>query len=159
MRQKLKASAERVQQALAARGMDCRVIEMGASTRTSQEAAEAVGCAVAQIVKSILVKTKKTKRPIMIAASGANRIDLKAVAEKVGEPVRMADPDFVREKTGFVIGGVPPLGHAEKIDILIDEDLLSHESIWAAAGTPNAMFQLTPDQLKEITEGEVACIK
>ena len=159
MTQKLKASAAKVQQALTENGLDCQVIEMAVSTRTSQEAADAVGCTVGQIVKSILVKTKKTRLPVMILASGANRINLKTVADRLGESVRMADPDFVREKTGFVIGGVPPLGHAEKIDILMDEDLFAYEEIWAAAGTPNAMFKLTPWQLTQITAGEVLCVK
>ena len=155
----LKESARRVQEALAARGFDFQIREFPASTRTSAEAAAAIGCAVGQIVKSLIFRTKTTGRPVLALASGANRVDEKALARLVGEPIGRADADFVRQATGFAIGGVPPLGHATPPVTLIDRDLLVFEEIWAAAGTPNAVFRLTPNALIAVTGGQVADIK
>lgn len=155
----LSASAARVQAVLDGIGLGHTVIEHEQSTRTSQEAADAVGCTVGQIAKSLIFRTRQTGRPVLVVASGANRVDEKAVAALIGEKIERADPDFVREKTGFVIGGVPPLGHAEPPLVLIDEDLATFTDIWAAAGTPNAVFRLTPDQLVAITGGRVAAVR
>ena len=155
----LAASAKKVQHILDDLGLGLRVVEMPGSTRTAEEAARAVGCEVEQIVKSIVLKTKKTKQAVMVTASGANRISLKRIASILGEAVRMADPDFVREKTGYAIGGVPPVGHREPIPVIIDEDLMGLTDIWAAAGTPQALFRLRPDQLQSITSGQVAMIR
>jgi prolyl-tRNA editing enzyme YbaK/EbsC (Cys-tRNA(Pro) deacylase) len=155
----LKESARRVQEALAARGFDFQVREFPASTRTSAEAAAAIGCAVGQIAKSLIFRAKTSGRPVLALASGANRVDEKALAGLVGEPIGRADADFVRQATGFAIGGVPPLGHATPPVVLIDRDLLAFEEIWAAAGTPNAVFRLTPDVLTAVTGGQVADIK
>ncbi len=157
--QELSPSARRVQQALQALGMDLQVVELPASTRTAVEAAQAVGCQVGQIVKSLVFKGKRSQRPILVAASGANRVDERRVEALIGEPLGKADADFVREQTGFVIGGVPPVGHRQKLFTIVDEDLLQYEEIWAAAGTPHAVFRLTPAQLVAITEGQVAAIK
>ena len=154
-----KASAQRVQDALAARGFAFEVREFPESTRTSAEAAAAVGCDIGQIAKSLVFRAKASDRPVLVMASGANRVDEKAVARHLGEKIGRADADFVRARTGFSIGGVPPVGHSEAIVTLIDRDLLDHAEIWAAAGTPNAVFRLSPDDLIALTKGEVADVK
>jgi prolyl-tRNA editing enzyme YbaK/EbsC (Cys-tRNA(Pro) deacylase) len=134
------------------------VLEFDASTRTSAEAAAAIGCGVAEIAKSLVFKGAKTGRPVLVVASGTNRVDEKKVAALIGERIGRADAEFVREATGFAIGGVPPVGHASAPKTLIDEDLFRFEAIWAAAGTPNAVFRLTPAELQELTGGEVATV-
>lgn len=155
----LKESARRVQAALDAKGVALTVREFPASTRTSQEAAAAVGCEVAQIAKSMVFRAKESGRPVLVVASGINRVDEKKLAALLGEKVERAKPDFVREKTGYAIGGVPPVGHLEEPVVLIDQDLLALDSLWAAAGTPNAVFALTPAELQAVTGGAVADIK
>jgi len=155
----LSASAQRVQAALAAAGFTLAVVELPQSTRTSAEAAAAVGCAVGQIAKSIIFRAVTSDRPVLVLASGPNRVDEAAVGALLGEPLSKADAAFVRARTGFVIGGVPPVGHAEPLPTYIDEDLLAYDEIWAAAGTPNAVFKLTPQQLVSLTGGTVAKIK
>jgi len=159
MTQTLSPSAEKVQEALQRLGFKNEVLELQTTTRTSAEAAQAVGCEAGQIAKSIVFRTMKTGRPILVIASGPNRINEKRIEEKVSEPIGKADADFVRQKTGFVIGGVPPVGHKEKMQIFIDEDLLRYQEIWAAAGTPNALFKLTPSDLIRMTGGEIISIK
>ena len=155
----LSASAQRVQDALAQHGLGLEVREFAASTRTAADAAAAIGCTVAQIAKSILFRATKSNRPVLVVASGVNRVDEKKVAALVGEPLGKADADFVRDRTGFVIGGVPPVGHAEKVTTFVDEDLLVLPELWAAAGTPNAVFRLTPADLVWITGATVASTK
>lgn len=153
----LSASAQKVQDALDARGYThCRVVEMPDSTRTAAEAAAAIGCTVAQIAKSLVFRGAQSGAPVLVIASGTNRVDPQRLAGLLGEPVEKPDADYVRERTGFVIGGVPPLGHREPIRTFIDQDLLAFDEIWAAAGTPRAVFRLTPDDLLRITGGEVA---
>ena len=159
MSEKLSASARRVQQALEARGVAMQVVELPGSTRSAPEAARAIGCDVAQIVKSLLFKTKKTGRPVLVLASGVNRVDEKKLRRLVGEKIGKADADFVRAHTGFAIGGVPPIGHKEPLDAWIDEDLLQHDQLWAAAGTPHAVFALAPADLQNITAGRVVDVK
>ncbi len=151
----LNPSAMRVQQALDAIGLQLEVIELPASTRTSAEAAQALGCQVGQIAKSIIFQTLTTQRPVLVIASGSNRVDEKVIAALIGEEIGKADADFVRSRTGFVIGGVPPLGHAEPLVTFIDQDLLSYPEIWAAAGTPHAVFRLAPGDLDRMTGGQV----
>src|SRR5262249_60467208 len=109
-------------------------VQTHATTRTSTEAANAIGCSGEQIAKSILFRTVNDKKPLMVIASGVNRVNETRIAEFLGEPIEKADATFVREKTGFVIGGVPPIGHAEPIYTIIDEDLLIVGELWAAAG-------------------------
>jgi prolyl-tRNA editing enzyme YbaK/EbsC (Cys-tRNA(Pro) deacylase) len=159
MREELSQSAKKVQQALDERGLKLQVVELPSSTRTAPEAAQAIGCQVGQIVKSLVFKAKRSGRPILVIASGANRVDELRIEGLIGEPLGKADADFVREHTGFVIGGVPPLGHAEPIQTFIDQDLLNYEELWAAAGTPHAVFRLTPDELLRISDGKVVPIK
>lgn len=155
----LSPSAARVQAVLDAVGLGHRVVEHTASTRTSDEAAAAVGCTVAQIAKSLIFRARESGTPVLVIASGANRVNEKAVGALIGEKIERADPDFVREKTGYAIGGVPPLGHAVPPLVLIDDDLMALGEIWAAAGTPNAVFRLTPAQLVDMTGGRVAAIR
>jgi prolyl-tRNA editing enzyme YbaK/EbsC (Cys-tRNA(Pro) deacylase) len=154
----LTASAQRVQDALSGYGLHLVVREFAGTTRTSADAAAAIGCGVAQIAKSLIFRTRETGRPVLVIASGANRVDEKAVAGLVGEKIERAAPDFVRASTGYVIGGVPPVGHTVAPITLIDRDLLEFQEIWAAAGTPNAVFRLTPSDLVRITAGQVAAV-
>ena len=158
MPEELSPSAQKVQDALRQFEVTCKVVELPGSTRTSKEAAEAVGCKVEQIAKSIVFLGKKSGKPILVVASGIHRIDEKKLRDLVSEPVKKADADFVREQTGFVIGGVPPVGHAKPLDIFIDEDLLKYDEIWAAAGTPHAVFKLTSAELTKIAGGKVVNI-
>ena len=154
-KQSLSRSAKRVQEALLREGLTLEIQELPASTRTAGEAAQAVGCDVGQIAKSLIFKGRISERPYLVITSGANRVDLSLIGDLVGEPLELADPDFVRQHTGFGIGGVPPLGHREALEILIDADLLEHEAIWAAAGTPHAVFRLTPAELLHIAGNRV----
>jgi len=158
MPQELSTSAQKVQDALTAQGIACHVVELPASTRTAREAAQAVGCQVGQIVKSLVFRGQRTDRPILVAASGANRVNERRLGDLVSEPVEMADAEFVRQHTGFAIGGVPPVGLAERLETFVDVDLLQHAEIWAAAGTPHAVFRIAPADLVEVTGGQVVSI-
>lgn len=155
----LKGSAARVQAALDQAGLDLNVRSFPTSTRTAQDAAAAIGCPVAAIAKSVIFRARESDRPVLIVASGANRVDEKRVARHLGEKLGRANAAFVREKTGFAIGGVPPCGHTTPPLVFLDEDLFALEEIWAAAGTPNAVFRLTPEALKTLTRGEVIRVK
>jgi prolyl-tRNA editing enzyme YbaK/EbsC (Cys-tRNA(Pro) deacylase) len=154
--EKLSASARRVQEALDAMGLTLRVMELPGSTRTAEDAAAAVGAEVGQIVKSLVLRGQSSGRPYLILTSGRNRLDLQRASALAGEPVAMAPADFVREQTGFAIGGVPPLGHLQPIRTWIDRDLLAYDTVWAAAGTPRAVFSLSSQQLVRVTSGEAA---
>lgn len=155
----LRPSAQRFKQILAEKGYDNQILELTESTRTALDAANAVRCDVGQIVKSLIFKTKQTARPVLVLVSGRNRADTKKLRALLGEKLGKADADFVREHTGFVIGGVPPLGHQSEMETFVDEDLLQYEEIWAAAGTPYALFKLTPAELQTMTGGTVADVK
>ena len=155
----LSSSAQKVQDALDAFGVTLQVVELPASTRSAVEAAQAVGCQVGQIAKSLVFVAQKTGHLVLVIASGANRVNEQRIGELLGEPIAKADADYVRQRTGFVIGGVPPVGHAEPVETFVDEDLLKYELIWAAAGTPHAVFQLGPTDLVRITSGKVVSIK
>jgi len=158
MSESLSESAQKVQDALNRHGVNCEVLELPGSTRTSQEAAQAIGCRVEQIAKSLVFQGKTTKKPVLVVASGANRVNEKKLRDLLSEPVKKADADFVREHTGFAIGGVPPAGLYKPLEIFIDEDLFKYEEIWAAAGTPHAVFKLTAADLVKITQGKVVSI-
>ena len=151
----LSAAAQRVQDALKALGVTSQVVELPESTRSAAEAAQAIGCRVEQIVKSLVFRGRSTNRPILAVVSGGNRVDEEKLAVLVAEPVAKADAEYVRQRTGYAIGGVPPVGHVESLVCVVDEDLLQYEQIWAAAGTPRAVFQLTPADLQRITNGRV----
>lgn len=150
-------NAERVQAALAALGAHGRVVELDASTRTSAEAAAAIGTTVAQIAKSLVFLAGET--PVLVIASGANRVSMDKLAGRLGAAAGRATADDVKRLTGFPIGGVPPIGHATPLRVLIDRDLFKHAKIWAAAGTPHAVFPTAPDALLRLTGGEVADLR
>ncbi|MGG0822511.1 YbaK/EbsC family protein [Paenibacillus turicensis] len=155
----LKDSAQQVQNKLIELGYANKVIELPDSTRTAQEAADAIGCEVSNIAKSIIFRLKNNDKPLLVIASGVNQINIKQINTHLNDKLGKADADFVREHTGFVIGGVPPLGHVESILTFIDEDLLQFREIWAAAGHPRAVFRLTPEELVQMTKGQVICVK
>jgi len=155
----LSASAQRVQDALKKLGLTLQVVELPDSTRSAAEAAEAIGCSVGQIAKSLIFKTRNREEPILVIASGPNRVDEKKIGALVGEKITKPDADFVRQHTGFSIGGVPPVGLKQPITTFIDEDLLAFDEIWAAAGTPNAVFCLTGDDMVRATGGQVVGVK
>ena len=152
---RLSPSAQKVQDAIRARGFDHEVFELAVPVRTSADAAREVGCAVAQIAKSIVFRAADG-RGVLVIASGANRVDEGAVVAIIGQAIGRATPDFVREVTGYAIGGIPPVGHATELVTLIDEDLLELDAIWAAAGHPNALFRLAPADLPLLAGGRVA---
>lgn len=155
----LSSSASKVQAALDALGLPCQVVELSDSTRTSQEAAQAIGTTVPQIVKTLVFQGKHSGEALLVLASGINRVSEERLTYLAGEPIEKAKADFVREKTGYVIGGVPPVGHTQPLRTWIDEDLLQYTEVWAAAGTPHAVFQLDPHDLPRMTGGTVAAIK
>lgn len=155
----LKKSAQRVQDALKEFGLDLQVVEFPESTRTSQEAADAIGCELGQIAKTLIFKGKHTNKPLCILASGSNRVDEKKVAHILGKPIERPDAAFVEEHTGYAIGGVSPVGFTFEYPTLIDQDLMSFQEVWAAAGTHNAVFKVTPQDLVRITSGRVVDIK
>ena len=152
------SSIERVRAVLSASGLALEAVELDASTRTAQEAADAIGCTVSQIVKSLVFRGAQSGEAILILASGTNRVDEKRMAKTAGEALGRADADFVRAETGFAIGGVAPVGHIKPVRTFIDRDLQQYEEIWAAAGKPNAVFRLTPDDLVALTRGAVVQI-
>lgn len=158
MDSKLSPSAQRVQNALQVRGIPLRVVELPESTRTAVEAAQSIRCQVGQIAKSLIFKGKRSGQPILVIASGPNRVNEKNIAKIIGEPIGKADAAFVRQETGFSIGGVPPVGYLKPLTPLIDKDLLAYPEIWAAAGTPHAVFALSPSDLVELTDGKVVTI-
>ena len=153
MTMELSNSAKRVQDFLASQGFAFEVKELSQSTRTAQEAAESVGCDVSQIAKSLVFREKKTDLPILVIASGANRVDIKKIQKSTGLKLGRADANFVKERVGFAIGGVPPVGHLQPLQTILDPDLKNHAVIWAAAGTPFALFQLKPEDLQPMTQG------
>lgn len=149
----LRESARRVQDFLRSKGYDFQVKELGASTRTAREAADAVGCEVGQIAKSLVFKERKTGVPVLVVASGANRVDLKKIQAASGLKLGRADGNYVKERVGFAIGGVPPVGHSTPLITFLDPDLKAYDRIWAAAGTPFALFALPPAELETLTGG------
>ncbi|HWR91575.1 MAG TPA: YbaK/EbsC family protein [Desulfobacterales bacterium] len=159
MTNEISTNARRVQDALDGLGLSQRVKEMKQTTRSAQDAARAVGCEVGQIAKSLVFKGAASQRAILVITSGANRVNEASLAEISGETVLKADAEFVRTQAGYAIGGVPPVGHPQPLTVFIDEDLLNYPLIWAAAGTPQAVFHLTPQELLRITGGTVVCVK
>ncbi|MCP5231694.1 MAG: YbaK/EbsC family protein [Rhodocyclaceae bacterium] len=153
------SSVQRVEQALAALGIETSIVEFAASTRTAVEAAREIGCDVAQIAKSIVLRGLEDDSCILVIASGASRVDEKKVAALIGQAVGKADAAFVRARTGFAIGGVAPVGHAGPVTVLVDESLWSLDPIWAAAGAPNAVFCLSADDLHRIPDIRVEDVR
>lgn len=151
----LSPNAQRCQDALNRLGFAFQVIELPQSTRSAKEAAAAIGCRVEQIAKSLVFRGKSSSRPLLVIASGANRVNEELLAAACGEPVEKADADFVQQATGYSIGGVPPAAHRQPLTTYLDRDLLQHADIWAAAGSPFAVFHLTPQELLALTHGVV----
>ena len=155
----LSLSAQKMQNLLNSLGYDYTVIEYAESTRTAQEAADRAGCELGQIVKSLIFRGKISGKPILVLTSGSNRVDEKRISGYAGETISRADADFVRSVTGYAIGGVPPIGHTQDMETYLDEDFLSFQTIWAAAGTPNAIFELKTEDLQKMTGGTVTQVK
>ena len=152
----LSEAAQRVQDALRAAGFTNLVLELNAPVKTAAAAADAVGCATEQIVKSLVFQGAASGVPVLVVASGGHRVSETKLAALLGEPVTMGPPKLVREVTGFAIGGIPPIGHARKLDTIVDAHLMTLAALWAAAGHPNSLFALTPDELMRMTGGRVA---
>lgn len=150
-------NSQRVETALAAAGVQTRVVEFSGSTRTAADAAATIGTTVAQIAKSLVFLAGED--PVLVIASGANRVSMDKLAGLAGAPVRRADADTVKRVTGYPVGGVPPIGHPASPRILIDRDLLQFDEIWAAAGTPHSVFRITPPDLTRVTAGTVADVR
>ena len=147
-----------MQEALRALDLPADVRELDDSTRTAPEAAAAVGCELGAIVKSLVFRGQSSGEPVLVLVSGDNRAVESSVESEIGEPVGRADADFVRASTGYAIGGVPPVGHPEPVRTLVDEDLLRFEEVWAAAGTPRAVFPVSPRALADAAAGRVVAI-
>jgi len=150
----LRNSAHRVQNFLVEKGFSFEVKELPGSTRTAQEAADSIGCEVAQIAKSLVFREKETNLPILVIASGSNRVDVAKIENETGLKLGKADGNYVKERVGYAIGGIPPVGHNEPLETILDEDLRKYAVIWAAAGTPFAVFQLKPADLEALTNGK-----
>ena len=155
----LKPGARRVADAAAAAGLEITIKMHAQSTRTAEDAAAACGCDVAQIVKSLVFQGKTSGAPILLLVSGANRVNEKAVAAIIGEALKRPDAVYVRDITGYAIGGIPPLGHASRLKTFIDKDLLQHPMVWAAAGTPESVFAVDPKRLAAATGAITLSVK
>ena len=153
------SSVKKVQQTLKSLGFSDEIVVFPDSTRTAIEAAQAVGCSIGQIVKSLVFRGARSHMPVLALVSGANRVNEKRLGLLFGEEIEKADADFVRQHTGFAVGGVPPVGHIERLATFIDRDLLQYDEIWAAAGSPHAVFRLTPGDLQRMVDGEVVTLQ
>jgi len=152
----LPGSPRKVFDAAHALGLDIAVHVMAQPTRTAEEAAAACGCGVGQIVKSLIFKSRGGSEALLFLVAGDNRLNEKLAADLVGEALERPDAEFVREETGFAIGGVPPFGHRKPLATIMDQDLLRHELVWAAAGAPNAVFPIAPGHLRAATGARIA---
>jgi prolyl-tRNA editing enzyme YbaK/EbsC (Cys-tRNA(Pro) deacylase) len=148
----------KVRKALQQRGFEPEVVELERTARSAAEAADALGIRVAQIVKSLVFRGRQTGRPVLVLAGGANRVDPNKISRLLSEPVEMADAAYVRDKTGFAIGAVPPVGHAERPEAFVDEDLLLEGEVWASAGHTHAVFGLEPAELVRLTGARVVAV-
>ena len=148
----------RVRKALQERGFEPEVVELERTARSATEAADALGIRVAQIVKSLVFRGRQTGRPVLVLAGGANRVDPNKISRLLSEPVEMGDAAYVREKTGFAIGAVPPVGHAERPEAFVDEDLLLEGEVWASAGHTHAVFGLEPAELVRLTGARAVAV-
>ena len=155
MTETLPDASRRVAEAAKAFGLTIDIVQHEAPTRTAEEAAAACGCDVAQIVKSLVFRGKASGKPYLLLVSGKNRVNEKGVAAHLGEKLERPDAAYVREITGYAIGGIPPLGHASPLDTFVDADLMGYETVWAAAGTPNTVFEVAPRALAEAVGGKV----
>ncbi len=154
MSKELKSSSMKVQEFLSQNGQDFVVQEMPNSTRTASDAAESIGCTVSQIAKSLIFKHGETGEPVLVVASGSNMVCADKVKQATGITLTKADASFVRDKVGYAIGGVPPVAHNSSVHTILDQDLNQYSEIWAAAGTPNSVFKLNPQNLGQLTQGQ-----
>ncbi len=152
----LSKSARRFQERMRAAGHEIDVVALSSSTRTAQEAADTIGCQVAQIAKSIVFRAADSERPVIAVASGTNRVSVEKVSALVGEDLQSANGTFVKKTVGYAIGGVPPAGHDGETVVVLDRDLRQFEEVWAAAGTPFAVFRVEPDDLPALTGADWA---
>ena len=153
MTESLKSSAGRVQEYLSRYDCDFVVKELPGSTRTAKDAAEGIGCSVSQIAKSLIFRDRISGNPVLVIASGSNRVSTSKIESVLDVRLDKADPDFVKARVGYAIGGVPPVAHLEPLLTILDPDLKNYDVIWAAAGTPNAVFELVPGDLTKLTGG------
>ena len=142
-----------VQQYLSKFGLQLEVVEYAESTKTAQQAADAIGCELGQIAKSLVFKSKD--QPILFLVSGKNKLNVEKVSKALKIEIKKADASFVKEATGFSIGGIPPVAHQTKMDTYIDQDLLGYKEVWAAAGMPFSVFKLESRMLQPLTNGKV----
>lgn len=152
-------SVKRVERAASEIGLEISVKRMGESTRTAQDAARACGCDVAQIVKSLIFKGERSGNLILLLISGAHQVDLDVAEDTIGEPLVRTDANEVRVRTGFAIGGVSPIGHLEAPNVWIDRHLFEHQTVWAAAGAPDAVFEVTPEALRDATGAQILTVR
>lgn len=153
------ASIQKVRQAILDKGYDFQILELPDSTRSAQEAADSIGCSVSEIAKSLVFKGKESGKPVLIIASGTNRVSPGKVEKLFDEAIMKADADYIRSETGFAIGGIPPVGHKHILQTFIDEELLQYDTIWAAAGTPFSVFSMKSKDLPDLTDGTISDIK
>lgn len=159
MSQALSKASKSLQAALKSGGLNCKVVELVSSARTAQDAARSIGCLVAQIAKSLIFKTAQTGKPVLVLASGINRVNERTIELHIGEKIVKADATFTKDVTGFAIGGIPPIGHKQKIDLIfIDAELMKLNSVWAAAGHTHAVFNIFPQDLQKVTQGKIISI-
>jgi prolyl-tRNA editing enzyme YbaK/EbsC (Cys-tRNA(Pro) deacylase) len=154
-----KHSCKRIQDLFQNSDIKIEVIEFKELMRTSKEIADRIGCEVGQIAKTLIFKSKKTKKPICVILSGKNRLDESKIIKHLGQEIEKPDANFIAEHTKFIIGGIPPVGYPLDNKPLIDEDLMAYKEIWAAAGTPYAVFRIAPQDLVEITEAQIVTIR
>ncbi len=159
MNKQLTGSVKKVQDSLIENGFSCTVKELSDSTRTAEEAAKAIGCDIAQIAKSLIFIDQASGNPILVIASGINQVDVRKIEYSTGLHLIKADGKFVKERVGFAIGGVPPVGHNEKMMTYLDPTLRDYEWIWAAAGTPFAVFRLSSNEIQNMTDGKFIDLK
>jgi prolyl-tRNA editing enzyme YbaK/EbsC (Cys-tRNA(Pro) deacylase) len=150
----LPRSARRVRDALVALGLPADIHRLADSTRTAPEAAAAVGCELGAIVKSLVMRGVTSGNPVLALVSGANRADESLLAAAFGEPIERPDAAYVREVTGYSIGGIPPVGHPAPLRTILDEDLLRFDTVWAAAGHPHAVFPIAPADLARAADAQ-----
>jgi prolyl-tRNA editing enzyme YbaK/EbsC (Cys-tRNA(Pro) deacylase) len=151
-------SAGRVQACLAAHGIAWHAVELPSGVRSAKDTARALGCRAGQVVKSLVFRGRSSQAPILVLASGPNRVNEQTLGALVAEPVQQADPGFVRERTGFAVGSVPPVGHVASLATFIDEDLLQYEELWAGTGIPDTVCRLRPADLVGVSGGRVVSI-
>lgn len=155
----LKKDEKKVQEALDSLGVDAKVVKLDVTARTAQDAANALECEVGQIGKSLVFKKIESDEPVLIIASGVNRVNERSVGKIIGAEIEIGDANFALKTTGYTIGGIPPLGHKKKISTYVDEDLMKFGTIWVAAGTTHAVFEIDPKKLVEVVEGMIISVE